>query len=149
MAVTKTTSNHYKYMLGTAKIDYTPSTGNTFKIILMGSGFVFDKDTHATLADLPTGTGAQIATNFGYTQNAKILSNVVLAEDDSSDSFTATWDDVTWEASGGNIGAFCAAIIYDDTTSDDTVVACIELGTDRTIIDGESYQFRNIVIVIA
>lgn len=143
MAITKTTSNHYKYQLGTGQIDFS---ADTIKIILMNTAFAFDKDAHATLADV---TASQLATANGYTQNNKALANVSLSEDDTNDYLSVSWDDVTFTASGGDIGPFGAAILYDDTTLDDTVIGCIDLGVDRTIVDGESYQFTDLLITIS
>jgi hypothetical protein len=143
MAVTKTMSNHFKYQLGTGNIDFS---SDVFKMILLDTTFTFDKDSHATLADV---TASQLSTGYGYTQDDKTLANVALAENDTDDKFTASWDSVTFTASGGSIGAFGAAIIYDDTTSDDTIVCCIDLGVDKTIADGESYQFTDPTVYIA
>ena len=140
MAIVATLSNHYKAELlkGSIALD-----GDVLKVILMNTTFAFDKDTHSTLADV---TADQLATGSGYTQNNKTLTTVVVTEDDSNDRGQMTCDDVTWTASGGAIGATGAAIIYDDTTADDTVVGCIDFGTDYTIPDGSSLQLQTIVI---
>ena len=58
------------------KIDFE---NDTFKMILMKTTFVFDKDAHATLADV---TANQIATGNGYTQNSITLTNASASEDD-------------------------------------------------------------------
>jgi len=140
MAVVSTLSNHYKYMKMTKKIDFS---ADTFKIILMNTTFAFNKDTHATLADV---TDDQLATDNGYTQNSKALENVAVAEDDSNNKASATWDDVSWTASGGAIGPTGAAIIYDDTTTDDTVVGCIDFGVDISIPDGTAFPITAIQV---
>ena len=44
-----TASNKIKYLLATKAIDFL---NDSFKIILMASGFVFDKDTHHGYADV-------------------------------------------------------------------------------------------------
>jgi len=49
MAVTCTLSNHFKFQLASGNIDFD---ADTFKIILLDSSFTFNKDTHATLADV-------------------------------------------------------------------------------------------------
>ena len=140
MAVTTTLSNHYKYMLKTGEID---ESSDTLKIILMNTTFTFDEDAHATLANV---TADQLSTGNGYTQNDKTLANVSVQELDASDKASTTCDDVSWTASGGSIGPFGALIIYDDSTSDDTVIGCIDLGTDYTITDGSSYLQKDITI---
>lgn len=138
MAITATASNHFKYMQTTKEINFG---ADVFKIILMDATFAFDPDTHATLADV---TSHQLATANGYTQNDKTLAGVTVTEDDTNDRASVTWTNVTWTASGGSIGPAGAAVIYDDTTSDDTVVGCIDFGTDYTIADGSSLQFQNL-----
>jgi hypothetical protein len=136
MAVVTTISNHFKYMMMTKKVDME---NDVFKMILLNTSFAFDKDAHATLADV---TADQLATNYGYTQNNKTLSGAAVVESDALDKATCTWADVTWAASGGSIGPSGAAIIYDDTTTDDTVVCCIDFGADFTTPDGFSFQVQ-------
>jgi len=137
MAMVADTSNHYKYVLLNAV------SGHTFKAILMNTTFAFDRDAHATLADV---TASQIATNYGYTQDDKTLTTVAVTEDDVNDRAQFTCDDVTWTASGGDIGPFGAMIIYDETDADDAVVGCIDFGTDYTILDGSSWTGEDIRI---
>jgi len=137
MAATADTSNHYKYALLNAV------AGHTFKAILMNTSFAFDRDAHATLADV---TASQIATGSGYTQDNKELENVAVTEDDVNDRAQLTCDDITFTATGGDIGPFGAMIIYDDTDANDAVVGCIDFGTDYTIVDGNSWVGQNIAI---
>jgi len=142
MAVTLTLSNHFKYQLADGKVDLS---ADTLKIILMNDTFSFDKDAHADLSNV---TADQLSTANGYTQNDKTLANLSLTEDDTNDKAAFTCDDVSWTASGGSIGPTGAAVIYDDTTSDDTVIGCIDFGTDYTIQDGGTLQIKDIAIDI-
>jgi len=137
MAATADTSNHYKYALLNAV------AGHTFKAILMNTSFAFDRDAHATLADV---TASQIATGSGYTQDNKELENVAVTEDDVNDRAQLTCDDITFTASGGDIGPFGAMIIYDDTDANDAVVGCIDFDTDYTIVEDSSFTIEDIVI---
>jgi len=141
MAVVCTLSNHYKYQKAKKLIDLS---SDSLKIILMNTTFAFDKDADATLADV---TSDQLATNYGYTQNNKELANVVLTEDDANDRAIMTCDDPSWTANGGSIGPTGSAIIIDDDTADDTVVGCIDFGTDYTVPDGYSFPIKDIEIV--
>lgn len=143
MAVVATPSNHFKYQLADGKIDLDT---DTLKIILMNNTFAFNKDDDATLAGV---TGDQLSTANGYTQDDETLGSVAISEDDTNDRMQMTCDDPSWTASGGSIGATGAAIIYDDTTSDDTVIGCIDFGTDYTIGDGESFTVKDIIINLA
>lgn len=146
MAITITLSNHWKYQLGKKLVDVS---ADTFKIILMNDSFAFDKDAHATLADVIASPSAELETGYGYTQQDKALSGGTWAEDDTNDKGARTFDNVTWTASGGDIGPTGSAVIYDDTTSDDTVVGCIDFGTDYTIPNGSSFQIQAPVISIS
>src|SRR3990172_1066300 len=102
-------SNHLKYLLLTGVIDFL---NDQFKIILMESGFVFNKDTHANYADV---LASELATGFGYTQGTKVLAGVTVTEDDGNDRGEVTWNNPSWVAAGGDIGPVSGAIIYDET----------------------------------
>jgi len=134
MAVVNTFSNHFFYMLGTGEIDFS---SDDFKIILMNTTFTFDPDAHADLGDV---TSDQLSTGYGYTQDSKALAGVSVSEDDTNDRLSVSWNTVVWTASGGSIGAAGAAIIYDDSTSDDTIVGCIDFGEDITATDGNDFE---------
>ncbi len=133
-------SNHFTFQLATGKIDFS---ADTFKIILMSEDFTFDKDSHATLSDVASG---QIGTGYGYTQNDKTLANVSVTEDDANDQTKITWNDVTWPASGGSIGPAAAAVIYDETTLDNTVVGCLDFGQVLTAPDGNDFNLTDLSI---
>ena len=131
MAITLTLSNHYKYQLMKKRIDLS---ADTLIMILMNNTFAFDKDAHATLADI---AADQLATSNGYTQNAKELANKVLAEDDANDKGKMTCDDVSWTASGGSFGPTGAAVILDFSAIDDTEFFTTEI--DRTFTGGATH----------
>lgn len=140
MAIVTTLSNHYKYKRDIGDINLS---SDVLKFILMNASFVFDKDAHATLADV---TASQLATGNGYTQNNTTLAGGAVSEDDANDRSSYSVDNVTVTASGGDIGPTGSAIVYDDTTADDTVVGCIDYGQDYTIPDGSSLQFQTLGI---
>jgi hypothetical protein len=140
LAITATVSNHAKYQLGKKLIDLS---ADSLIIILMDDTFAFDKDAHATLADV---TASQLATLNGYTQDTKALTTLSWTEDDTNDKGAFTCADTTWTAAGGDIGPTGSYIIYDDTTPDDTVICCVDFGTDYTISDGSSIQIQDIAI---
>jgi len=133
MAFTITVPNHYKYLLKTKQID---ESSDTYKIILMESGFTFDKDAHEELADV---TADQLATGYGYTQNSKTLTGVSITENDTTDKAETRWADVTWTASGGSIGPASAAIVYNDSVTGDPIAFCIEFGVNKTTEDGFAF----------
>jgi len=136
MSITCTLSNHWRYQLGAKAVDVA---NDTFKAILMNDAFAFDKDAHATLADV---SSSELATGNGYTRQNKTLSGGFWAENDTSDKGIRTFDNISWTASGGAIGPIGSLVIYDDTTSDDTVVGCIDFGTDYPMPDGSTFQVQ-------
>jgi hypothetical protein len=135
--------NHIKYLLATKAIDFST---DTFKIILMASGFSFNKDSHATYADV---SAYELSTGFGYTQFAKTLAGISVTEDDLNDRCSVTWNNVQWTASGGSIGPACGAIIIDDTATDDPIVGFIDFGGDYTQNDGGVATVADIEVRIA
>ena len=133
-------SNHIKFML--AKGDVAFDT-DSFKIILMNNSFTFDKDTHATYANV---SASELATANGYTVNTKTLAGVAISEDDTNDRAAVTWSNVSWTASGGSIGPSNGAIIFDDTTVDDSVVGYIDFGAAQTATDGGNFNIINVAL---
>lgn len=141
-----TASNKLKYLLATKAIDFA---NDSFKIILMGTGFTFNKDTHHAYANI---SAYELATGNGYTQNTKTLSGVTVTEDDTNDRCSVTWDNVTWTASGGSIGPSPGAIIFDDTVTTptaDPVVGYIDFGGEQTQVDGGTATIANIELRIS
>lgn len=138
--MTTEVSNHFKYQVAVKQIDLAT---DSLKIVLMGTGFTFNKDTHATYADV---SASELATGNGYTQNTKTLASVVVTEDDTNDRANMACADVSWTAAGGAIGPAAGAIIFSDTSSDDTVVGYIDFGTDKTADDGAPFQITSIIV---
>ena len=136
-------SNHCKFQLVSGNLDFDT---NTYKIILMATGYTADIDAHATYADV---SASELATGNGYTQNTKTLANVSVTEDDTNDRASVTWDDAAWTASGGSIGPSPYAIIFDDTSSDDTIVGFIDFSGDQTATDGGTFTVPNIEFRVA
>lgn len=131
MAITLTLGNHYKYQLMKKRIDLS---ADTLIMILMNNTFAFDKDAHATLANI---AADQLATANGYTQNAKELANKVLTEDDANDKGKMVCDDVSWTASSGSIGPTGAAVVLDFSAIDSTEFFTTE--KDRTFTGGSTH----------
>ena len=144
-----TPSNKLKFLLASKIIDFA---NDSFKIILMASGFVFDKDTHHGYANV---SAYELATGYGYTQNTKTLGTATVTEDDTDDRCEITWSNPTWTASGGSIGPTPGAIIFDDTvaaagvTIADPVIGYIDFGGEQTQADGGVATIGDIEVRIA
>jgi hypothetical protein len=222
MAVTATASNHFKYSLAKKLVDLS---ADTIKVLLMRSGFVFNKDNHATLINITAafssttisitaglsladssnsfltagfvpgnqivttgfsnaGNNAtkiistvtasliavtnstamvaesagssftitsddELATGSGYTQDTKTTGTVTLDENDSSDYLNATFPTVVWTAAGGSIGPTPGAIVYSDTSSDNTIIGYIDFGAEETATDTTTFNIASGTIRIA
>jgi hypothetical protein len=133
-------SNHIKYLLATKAISFS---ADTFKIILMQSGFVFDKDAHEEYSDV---SGNELATANGYTTGGNTLAGVAVTEDDVDDRCEVTWNNVTWTATTGPIGPACGAIIYDDTVANDPIVGWLDFTTDYTQAAGGTMTLNSIEV---
>lgn len=121
----------FTYRLPRAEIDFL---NDTFKVILMQSGFTFDRDNHHGYADV---SASELAAGFGYTAGGATLAGVAVTENDANDRTNITWNDPTWTAGpGGDIGPTCGAIIYDDTEANDSIIGFIDFGADYTQADG-------------
>jgi len=138
MAVTLTVANEWKYEMGLGAVDVS---GDTFKVILMADGFVFNKDSHGTYSDV---SGSEIDNSGGYTVGGYSLTAATAwAQDNTGDRGRITWQDKTFTASGAAFDTFCAAIIYDDTHASDVILGCIDFGQDIDVADGNSFQLQD------
>lgn len=143
--MTTEASNKLKFALATKQIDFA---NDAFKIILMKSGFTFNKDLHHGYADV---SAFELATANGYTQKTKALAGISIVEDDTNDFTSVVWSNVTWTAAGGPIGPCPGAIIIDDTPATpqaDPIVGYIDFGGDQTQADGGAVTISNISVRI-
>jgi hypothetical protein len=133
-------SNHFKYQCLKKQIDLST---DSIKVTLMAAGFTFNKDNHATYADV---VASELASGNGYTQNTKVLTSQVLTEDDANDRGVMACGDVSWTASGGDIGPTPGAIFYDDTTSDNTIIGYLDFGGNQTATSGNILSIEDIEV---
>lgn len=113
---------------------------HAFKINLYLSTSNADTLTAATITQLTDITN-QVATNFGYTQNTKVIT---LSTANATGTITIDGSDVSWTASGGSITARFA-VIYDDTHASDMPCFVCLLDTtpaDVTATDGNNFNIN-------
>lgn len=84
----------------------------------------------------------ELATAYGYTRDTKVLAGQALAEDDTNNRAELTADNVIWTASGGSIGPTPGAILYSDTSADDTIIGYIDFG-EQTAPNGAQFTISN------
>lgn len=132
MAVTVSLYNHT-----TAKFaDGSFAVGDTYTINLYSA---FTHDATATTKTAAESGATQLTTANGYTQNAKNLANVAVSTVTTNDAkFDA--DDVTWTASGGDIGPARYALLFNDTDANDPPVLSIDFGANFTANTGTDFK---------
>ena len=136
---TLTVPNEFKYEMGIGAVDFS---SDAFKVALMATGFTFDPDTHGTWADV---SASELAGGSGYTAGgADLTASSAWAQDNTNDRASVSWNNVTWTASGGDIGPFAAAIVYDSTHGSNVIVGCIAFDSDVTVSDGNDFTLEDL-----
>ena len=135
-------SNNFRLLLATKVVDFA---NDTFKIILMQEGFVFNPDTHDLLANV---SASEVANGFGYTTGGNTLAGVAVTQNDTDDRVYVTWNNTSWTAAAGDIGPACGAVIYDDTVVNDPLVGFIDFLGSYTEPDGGIATIANIKVTI-
>lgn len=122
---------------------------DTFKVILMKSGFVFINASHHAYADV---AASELPTANGYTAGGVALSDVTLTVDNVTGKAILVWSNAQVNASGGSL-IVDGAIIYDESTlvgsgHDYTkaIVAYIDTAAVVTAIDGTPIILENLRI---
>jgi hypothetical protein len=140
-------SNYVKGMLFKGQI---AGISDNFKIILMKSGFVYDKDTYQDYSDVSTN---EVDNGNGYTTEGLLLTGAAVTVSITLDNAVLSWSNAQWIADGGSIVA-SGAIIYDDSTATpnddytDAIMTYIDFGGDITTVDGQILKVTNINIAI-
>lgn len=140
--MTGTIANNFRVLLAQGSVDFD---ANTFKAIAMKEGFIFNKASHDLYADVST---SEQGTGFGYTVGGATLSGVAVAQNDTDNRADITWNNITWTASGGDVGPLAGVIIYDDSISGDPIVGYIDFGGAYTVADGGTATVANVRVRI-
>jgi hypothetical protein len=124
---------------------------DTFKIILMQPGFVFNNTTQFAYANV---SASELATAYGYIAGGIVLTGVSLVENASTGIVTLSWVNAQFNASGGSL-LTSSAIIYDDTVDtgagddySDVIVMCLTAGATLTAIDGTPIVVHDIYLTV-
>ena len=137
-----TIANNFRVLIAQGAVDFD---AHTFKAIAMKEGFVFNPATHDLYADVST---SEQATGFGYTAGGVAMTGVSIAQNDTDARADITWNNITWTASGGDVGPLAGVIIYDDTITGDPIVGYIDFGGSYTVADGGTATVANVKVRI-
>lgn len=126
-----TVYNHAKELILLGDVHFD---SDSFKIILLGSGYSFNPDGNNGYANV----SANEITATGYTAAGKALGSLTVTQNDTGDY--AKWDaaDVTWTSLAATTVAH--AVIYDDTITTapaDPLICRFEIATNP---NGGNYQ---------
>ena len=137
-----TIANNFRVLIAQGAVDFD---ANTFKAIAMKEGFVFNPATHDLYADV---SASEQGTGYGYTAGGVTLTGVSIAQNDTDARADITWNNITWTASGGDVGPLAGVIIYDDTITNDPIVGYIDFGGSYTVADGGTATVANVKVQI-
>lgn len=90
----------------------------------------------------------ELQTGYGYVRNEKVLSGVTLTEDDTNNWLEMVCNNIIWTAVAGSIGPTSGLILYDDSSSDDTIICHVDLGGTTIINDGMDLKIQNLKLRI-
>jgi hypothetical protein len=79
----------------------------------------------------------ELSTGSGYTAGGETITITSSAQ--SSGLYTLIASDVPWTASGGSIGPFRYAVIYNDTATNDELIGYIDYGYSITVASGQTF----------
>jgi len=119
------------------------SSADTCKVLL--SNTAPNVSTHTVRADV-----TELSTANGYTSGGASATIVGSA---SAGTFTLAGTDIVFTASGGSIGPFRYAILYNDTPTSpaDPLIAYWDYGSSITLADGETFtvDFGSSILTVA
>ena len=102
---------------------------DTLKVMLTNSAPVATNTVKANLTEISAGNG--------YTAGGTAASITSSAQ--SSGTYKLVLGDVVFTASGGSIGPFRYAVLYNDTSTSDSLIGWWDYGSSVTLADGETF----------
>jgi hypothetical protein len=100
------------------------------KVALVAAANAPDTATDAVLADL---------TEISYT-NASSRDLTTASSGQTAGTYKLVLDDLSITASGGDVGPFRYAVIYNDSAASDNLIGVLDWGSDLTLSNGQSFD---------
>jgi hypothetical protein len=127
------------------------TSSDTLKMILMKSGFVFNKATHGVYLDVDQDELTTV--NTSYVAGGSAVASATVAQDDTLNCGKLTVSHAGWTAATGDtIGPASGAILYDDTCATsgyvDVIVCYIDFLGAKTVTEGGLFKITDPVIKI-
>lgn len=85
---------------------------------------------------------SEITAGNGYTAGGETMTNISASKDTTGTEVDVAADNITWTASAGPIATTGAAILYNSTHANKTVVLSIDFGADYDTADGKLFQLN-------
>lgn len=104
---------------------------DTLKVMLTNSAPLATNTVKANLTEISAGNG--------YTAGGTQATTSSSAQ--TSGTYKLVLADVTWTASGGSIGPFRYASLYNDTATNDELIASWDYGSSLTLAAGETFTW--------
>lgn len=101
---------------------------DTLKVLLTNTAPVATNTQKSNLTEISAGNG----------YSAGGITLTVSSSSQTSGTYSLVIDDETLTASGGSIGPFRYAVLYNDTASNDELIAWWDYGSSLTLADTES-----------
>lgn len=114
---------------------------DTLKILLTNSAPVATNTQKSNLTEISAGNG--------YSAGGPAVT--VTASSQTSGTYSLVGNDVTITASGGSIGPFRYAVLYNDTATNDELIGWWDYGSSITLASGEQFtvDFGSSILQIA
>jgi hypothetical protein len=116
--------------VASAKHQMQTGTSHVFKVYLTNTAPVATDTVYNTPADLSTANG--------YTAGGASIGTITGSQTSGTFKFVGGTDPV-WTASGGSIGPFRYAVLYNDTSATKPLIGYWDYGSSITLASGNSF----------
>src|SRR5436190_22057050 len=110
--------------------DMKTGTSDVYKVYLTGATPVATNTVYNTLVDLPTASG--------YSAGGISIGTIIGAQISGTFRFSGSTDP-SWTASGGSIGPFQYAVLYNSTSATRPLIGWWDYGTAITLSNGNTF----------